>query len=280
MALRTRWALLLLTPAVVLVVAFFVIPIAAILLRSFTEPQLGIATYIELFSDPTTLRVLLRTLVTGLVAVVVCLALGYPYAYLMTLVGPTARALLLVVALVPFWTSLMARTFAWVSLLQRDGPVSAVLGFFGMPDVTLRGTAIGVVIGMVQILLPYMVLTLSATLGQIDRRLLTAAQSLGASRFGAFRQVYLPMSAPGIFAGSVLVFILALGFYITPQLLGSPQESLIAQVIGVRVERLIDFAGAGGLSMILLLATVACLAVGLLAFRPMRLLRGASADRT
>ncbi|MGE2712972.1 ABC transporter permease [Mycolicibacterium litorale] len=274
MSLKTRWALFLLAPAILLVAVFFVVPITAILVRSFTEPQLGLQVYRELFADPTTLRVLGRTLLVGVVAVVVCLVLGYPYAYLMTLVGPTTRSLLMVVVLVPFWTSLMARTFAWISLLQRDGPVSAVLGFFGLPDVVLLGSSAGVVIGMVQILLPYMVLTLSTSLGQIDRGLLTAAQSLGANRYRAFLQVYLPLSAPGVFAGSVLVFILALGFYITPQLLGSPQESLIAQVIGVRVERLVDFAGAGGLSLILLLATVASLLVGLLMFKPLRSLVG------
>ncbi|KWX24654.1 ABC transporter permease [Mycolicibacterium wolinskyi] len=279
MPVKGRWALLLLAPAVLLVAVFFVVPIAAILLRSFTEPQLGLETYRSLLADPTTLRVLGRTMLAGVIAVIVCVLLGYPYAYLMTLVGPTARSLLMVVVLVPFWTSLMARTFAWISLLQRDGPVAALLGFFGMPDVVLLGTSAGVMIGMVQILLPYMVLTLVTSLSQIDRGLLTAAQSLGANRYRAFLQVYLPLSAPGMFAGSGLVFILALGFYITPQLLGSPQESLIAQVIGVRVERLVDFAGAGGLSLILLLATAACLFVGLLAVKPLRNLAGQSGVR-
>lgn len=274
MPLKRRWSLPLLAPALLLIVLFFVVPIGAILVRSFTEPHLGLDTYRALLADSTTYRVLGRTLFTGALAVVVCLILGYPYAYLMTLVGPTAKSILMVVVLVPFWTSLMARTFAWISLLQRDGPVSAILGFFGMPNVVLLGTSVGVMIGMVQILLPYMVLTLSTSLSQIDRGLLTAAQSLGANRFRAFAQVYLPQSTPGVVAGSALVFILALGFYITPQLLGSPQESMIAQVIGVRVERLVDFAGAGGLSLILLLATVACLLVGLLAFKPLRALMG------
>ncbi|MFN3005070.1 ABC transporter permease [Mycolicibacterium wolinskyi] len=279
MPVKGRWALLLLAPAVLLVAVFFIVPIAAILLRSFTEPQLGLETYRSLLADPTTLRVLGRTMLAGVIAVIVCVLFGYPYAYLMTLVGPTARSLLMVVVLVPFWTSLMARTFAWISLLQRDGPVAALLGFFGMPDVVLLGTSAGVMIGMVQILLPYMVLTLVTSLSQIDRGLLIAAQSLGANRYRAFLQVYLPLSAPGLFAGSGLVFILALGFYITPQLLGSPQESLIAQVIGVRVERLVDFAGAGGLSLILLLATAACLFVGLLAVKPLRSLAGQSGVR-
>jgi putative spermidine/putrescine transport system permease protein len=273
-SLTKRWTIVLLAPALLLVLAFFVVPIGAILVRSFTEPEPGFHTYQQLLSDPTTMRVLARTLVTAVAATAACLALGYPYAYLMTLVTPTTRSLLMVIVLVPFWTSLMARTFAWISLLQRDGPASAVLGFFGLPHITLLGTSTGVLIGMVQILLPYMVLTLHTNLSQIDRGLVTAAQSLGANRFRAFRQVYLPLSAPGIVAGCALAFILSIGFYITPQLLGSPQQSILAQVIGVRVERLSDFAGAGGLSLILLVATIACLAVGLMIFKPLRRLLG------
>lgn len=278
MRLRSRLSWLLLLPALVVVVVFFVVPILGILLRSFTESDPGGGnTYADLLADPTTTRVLVRTMLMALGAVAVCLVLGYPYAYLMTIVGPGWRTVLTVLVLVPFWTSLMARTFAWISLLQRDGPVSAMLGFVGFDDVTLLNTAWGVMIGMVQILLPYMVLTLSTALRTIDRGLLTAAQSLGANRYRAFLQVYLPLSLPGVVAGSVLVFILALGFYITPQLLGSPRESLIAQVIGVRVERLVDFAGAGALSMVLIVTTVVLLGLLALAARPVQRMLGAPA---
>lgn len=270
MTLSSRWVWLLLMPTLVLIFVFFLLPIGVILLRSFTEPEFGLGTYQKLLEDPTTMRVLSRTLLTGAGAALICLILGYPYAYLMTMVGPTARTLLLALVLVPFWTSLMARTFAWISLLQRDGPVSGLLAFFGLPDVTLLGSGAGVMIGIVQILLPYMVLTLFTTLNGINRELLTAAQSLGANRYRAFRQVYLPLSLPGILAGGALVFILALGFYITPQLLGSPRESMMAQIIGTRVERLVDFAGAGALSMILLVATVAVMLLAVLVFKPVQ----------
>lgn len=275
MRIRSPLSWLLLLPALMVVVLFFVVPILGILLRSFTEPDPGGGgTYSDLLADPTTTRVLVRTLVMALVAVAVCLVLGYPYAYLMTMVGPGWRTVLTLLVLVPFWTSLMARTFAWISLLQRDGPVSALFGFFGFDGVTLLNTSSGVLIGMVQILLPYMVLTLSTALRTIDRGLLIAAQSLGANRFRAFVEVYLPLSLPGVVAGSVLVFILAIGFYITPQLLGSPRESLIAQVIGVRVEKLVDFAGAGALSLILIVATFALLGLLALAARPVQRMLG------
>ncbi|MCC5946877.1 MAG: ABC transporter permease [Nitriliruptoraceae bacterium] len=274
MSLSTRWVLALLAPAVLLTALFFLVPIVDILSRSFTDPELGLATYERILADPTTFRVLRRTFVTGALTVLLCLVLGYPYAYLMTIVGPTMRSVLLLLVLVPFWTSLMARTFAWISLLQRDGPVSALFGAVGLPRVTLLGTLAGVLIGMVHILLPYFVLTLYAGLSRIDRRLLVAATSLGANRFRAFSQVYLPLSVPAVAAASTLVFILALGFYITPQLLGSPQQSLLAQVIGVRVERLVDFAGAGALSAVLLVATAALFLVVLALMRPARRLLG------
>src|SRR4051812_25029281 len=128
MTIRSRLSWLLLLPALLVVVVFFVVPILGILLRSFTESDPGGGSiYADLLSDPTTTRVLVRTLLMAVGAVVVCLVLGYPYAYLMTLVGPGWRTVLTVLVLVPFWTSLMARTFAWISLLQRDGPVSALL---------------------------------------------------------------------------------------------------------------------------------------------------------
>ncbi|WP_336659142.1 ABC transporter permease [Leucobacter sp. USHLN153] len=257
-------------PALAVILIFFLLPIAVIVYRSFTEPEPGLGQYVAALSDPTTLRVLGRTMLTAVVAVGACILLGYPYAYLMTLVGPTARTLLMALVLVPFWTSLMARTFAWISLLQRDGPVSAILAFFGAQDVTLLGTATGVVLAILQILLPYMILTLFTALNSIDRRQLAAAQSLGANRYRAFWQVYLPQSLPGIFASSSLVFILALGFYITPQLIGSPKEAMISQVIGLRVEKIVDFAGAGALSGILLLATLGLFAIVILGLSPLR----------
>ena len=257
-------------PAVAVIGIFFLLPIGVIVFRSFTEPEPGLGQYAAALADPTTLRVLGRTFAIAGMAVVACLALGFPFAYLLTLVGPTARTLLMALVLVPFWTSLMARTFAWISLLQRDGPVSAVLAFFGAEDVTLRGTAAGVILAIVQILLPYMILTLYTALASIDRRQLAAAQSLGADRYRSFWQVYLPQSLPGIVASSFLVFILALGFYITPQLIGSPKEAMIAQVIGLRVEKIVDFAGAGALSGILMLATLGILSIAVLAISPLR----------
>lgn len=246
--------LLLLAPAVLMLLVFFAYPLADIVWRAFTDPEPGFGNFSDLLADPTTGRVLGRTLITSLVVALTTLLLAYPYAYLMTVTGPRTRAVLMALVLLPFWTSLMARNFAWIVLLQDGGPLGWLGSLFGR-DNGLLGTAPGVAIGMVQVLLPYMVLPLYSVMSGIDRRLMSAASGLGAGRFTCFRRVYLPLSMPGVISGTTLVFVLALGFYVTPKLLGSPKESMVAQVIGTKVEKLLDFGGAGAFSVILLALT-------------------------
>ena len=132
---------------------------------------------------------------------------------------------------------MMARNFAWMVLIQDGGVVQGILSLVGLSGVTLLGTATGVALSMTQVMLPFMVLPMFSAMQQIDRRLLLAGQSLGASRLSTFRKVYLPLSLPGVISGGSLVFVLALGFYVTPALLGSPQSALIAQIISVQHPR-------------------------------------------
>lgn len=247
-------------PALILVVGAFLYPLALLVWRSFSEPTLGLQTYASVLGDPVTLTILLRTLRMSLTVTVVTLLLGYPYAYVMTLVGPRARAIMLALVLLPFWTSLMARTFAWVVLLQEGGPLSQVMHALHLDTTQLKGTTAGVTIGMAQVLLPFMVLPLYTGMKGIDRNLVAAAENMGARPTTAFRLVYLPLSLPGVVAGMTLVLVLALGFYITPVLLGSPQQAMISQLIAQKVNPLLDFPAAGALSLILL-----AVALGLLA---------------
>lgn len=250
---------LLIAPAVILVLAFFGYPLVSLIARSFTEPTLGFGQYATVLSDPTSMKILGRTFWVAALVTAVTLLLGYPYAYLMTLVKPKTRTFLMFLVLLPFWSSLMARTFAWIALFHPEGIVVTALGTVGLRDVKLLGSQLGVTIAMVQVLLPFMVLPLYSTMSGIDRRLLNAARSLGASRTRAFLKVYLPLSAPGIVAGSVLLFIMSLGFWVTPRLIGSPQESLIGQLIEMKVGKLLDFAGAGAISTVLLAMTLVLL---------------------
>jgi putative spermidine/putrescine transport system permease protein len=249
----------LLLPAIAAVLVVFVYPLALIVWRSFTEPDFGLGNYTELLDDGVSLKVLLRTLRTGLIVATVTLVMAYPYAYAMTRVGRRARSILTVLVLLPFWTSLMARNFAWYLLEQRDGVIDRFFAALGIDGVVLLGSVAGVTVAMVQVMLPFMVLPLYSSMTSIDPRLLDAATSLGAPRWRAFWKVYLPLSLPGILAGFSLVFILTLGFYLTPALLGSPQQALVAQLIATQVNSLLDFPGAGALGTVLLVITLVVL---------------------
>ncbi|WP_020501628.1 ABC transporter permease [Sciscionella marina] len=255
---RAHW--LLLPAAAVLLVVFFY-PLATILWRSIAEPEFGPGNYLAVLGDAVALRVVLRTLGTALIITAVTLLIAYPYAYAMTLVGRRARGLLTLLVLMPFWTSLMARNFAWYVLEQRGGVIERAFAAIGIHGVTLLGSVAGVTVAMVQVMLPFMVLPLQNAMLGIDRGLLHAAGSLGAPRPTAFLRIYLPLSMPGVLSGVSVVFIMSLGFYITPALLGTPQQALVAQVIGTRVNDLLDFPGAGALGAVLLVITLVVLAL-------------------
>jgi putative spermidine/putrescine transport system permease protein len=164
---------------------------------------------------------------------------------------------MLTVVLIPFWTSALARNFAWIILLGNNAPVQQFFQFFGLPNVVLYGTATGVTVAMSQVMLPFMVLPLFASLGAIDRRLLLAARGLGSSPIVAFWKIFWPLSRTGVVSGIILVFTLSLGFYVTPALVGSPQQSLVAQLLGQETTQLLDFAGAGALGTFILVVTLA-----------------------
>ncbi|CAN5275547.1 ABC transporter permease [soil metagenome] len=251
---RPSW--LLLVPALALLAGVLLLPLFQSLLRSFDTPDFTLQHYTSLFTDGVTMTVLGRTASTAAIVTVVTFLLGYPYAYLMTRVGPRLRGVLLIIVLIPFWTSVMARNFAWIILLQRGGPVEKGFEFFGIHGVVFYGTTVGVAIAMSQVLLPFMVLPLFSSLGSIDRKLLLAARGLGSSPLVAFWKIYWPLSRGGVVSGVILVFTLSLGFYVTPALLGSPQQSLIAQLLAQRTSQLLDFAGAGALGMIVLVVTL------------------------
>jgi putative spermidine/putrescine transport system permease protein len=250
----------LLVPAAAFLLVFFFYPLTSIMLTSFSEPSWGLSNYKEVLGDGVTVKVLIRTIITAILVSVLGLVLAYPYAYAMTRVSKRTRRYMTLIVLLPFWTSLMARTFAWYLLEQEGGVFEKAFGLLGFDGVVLLGTLNGVAIAMVQVMLPFMVLPLYSGMAGIDHRLLDAAQSLGASRATAFRSVYVPLTLPAVVSGFTLVFILSLGFYVTPAVLGSPQESLLSQVIAMRVFNLLDFSGASAMGALLLVSTVFILA--------------------
>ncbi|WP_063842791.1 ABC transporter permease [Sphaerimonospora mesophila] len=245
-------------PLLALLVAFFAIPVLELMRRSFLDADgaLTMQSYADFLGTPAYRTILFRTFFVAVICTVVCVLFAYPYAYLMTLAGPRVRRVLLVLVLLPFWTSLMVRTYAWLVLLQDTGPIKAALEAIGLGQVHLIRNTAGVVIGMAQILLPFMVLPLYNNLQKIERSDLLAAQSLGATPLRAFWRAYFPQSLPGLFAGGVLVFILALGFYITPVILGSPQNSMMSQLIVRQVTERLDWAGGGAMAVVLTVLTL------------------------
>lgn len=249
-------------PLVLLLLICFAIPVIEIIRRSFVSDEgFTLDHYATLFGTPVFWTILLRTFGVALGTTLICALLAFPYAYLMTIVSARTRNIMMLVVLIPFWTSLMVRTYSWLVLLQDTGPIVGFLRGIGFEELTLIRTTAGVMIGMIQILLPFMVLPLYNTLSGIDRRLLGAASVLGAKPYRGFFRVYLPLSLPGVFAGGVLVFILSLGFYITPVILGSPKNSLISQLIVQRVSEQLDWGIGGAMSLVLFALTILVVAL-------------------
>lgn len=251
----------LVAPALLLLLLTLGLPLAVVVLRSFAEPQLGLQNYVWFFGSQTNLTVLRRTFSISAWVTVVCLVCAYPYAYVMTAVGPALRLLLILCVLVPFWVSGVVRTLAWVILLQDSGVINSILKAIGLSPIKLIRTQTGVIIGMAQVLLPFMILPLYSVMKAIDLRLVQAARSLGASPVRAFLQIYLPLSLPGVYAGAIIVFILALGFYITPALLGGPRSTMVSTLIQNQVLSLLNWGRGGAMGVVLLVATFVLLAL-------------------
>ena len=231
-------------------------PLLMSFLRSITEPSFGVSNYARLLTDGVTLTILSRTALVAAGVTLATLAIGYPYAYLMSRVSGSTRLLMVAAVLVPFWTSMTARNFAWLVLEQREGPIDGALQAVGIDGMVLLGSAWGVGLAMTQVMLPFMVLPLYSAMSGIDRKLLLAAQGLGSRPVTAFRKVYLPLSRGGVISGGILVFALSSGFYVTPAILGSPQQSMVAQLLAQRTNQLLDFAAAGALGTVVLVSTL------------------------
>lgn len=224
-------------PAVLMLVLLYFVPLGNVLLTSVTDPKPGLQNYELLFTSASVQRSLLTTLRIAAITTLFALLLGYGVAYAMRAASTRTQRLMLVLVLLPFWISVLVRSFAWIALLGTQGPVNSALLAWGLVDepVALVRNETGVLIGMIHVMVPYAVLTLYANMRGIDVGLVAAARSLGASRWQAFRMVFLPLTAPGLIGAGMLVFILSLGFYITPALLGGGKVLMIAEYVAVQI---------------------------------------------
>lgn len=256
------WWLLIL-PAFLLLLAFYIAPIAQVLAISVTEPELGLGNYERILTSSAVQRVILTTLRICVVTTALALLLGYAIAYAVTLASPLARGWWLLAVLVPLWISVLVRAFAWVTLLRRQGLVNSALiqaGLIGEP-LQLVWNEFGIVVGMVHYMVPFAVLPMLASMREIDPRLLAAARGLGASRGEVFRHVFLPLSLPGVIAAGVLVFIFSLGFYITPAILGGGKTLMVAEWISIQIHDLIRWGLGTMMATMLVVAILVTLAV-------------------
>jgi putrescine transport system permease protein len=232
LVLTVPWAwlaLFLLTPCAIVLAIALAEPADAVPPFSLAHP--GLDNLVLVVTDPLYRDALGLSLKMAGISTLVCLLAGYPMALAIARSGERWRAPLLLLVMLPFWTGFLMRINAWIGLLQDDGWINAVLGIFGVAPLHLLYTDTGMNVGVVYTYLPFMVLPLYARLSQLDPVLLDAAADLGARPWRAFLRVTLPLSLPGVWAGTLLVFVPAVGEYVIPELLGGPQAQLIGRVL-------------------------------------------------
>lgn len=252
-------------PALLLLVLFFALPVLFLLLRSVLEPQPGLQNYAELFGSSTYARVFFNTFLVSAVVTAVALLIGFPVAWLLAVLPGRWSAVLFGIVLLSMWTNLLARTYAWMVLLQRTGAINKLLIGMGLIDrpLPLVNNLVGVTIGMTYIMLPFVILPLHATLRGIDPAILQAAALCGAGRWEAFRRVLLPLALPGIAAGGLMVFVMSLGYFVTPALLGGTSNMMLAELIAQLVQSLLNWGLGGAAAFVLLVVTMAIYALQL-----------------
>jgi len=257
---------------------FFFIPFVIVLKISFSEvrlamppyaplfqwvqgvptPKLHFGNYAFLFTDPLYVSSYLYSLKVAAVSTICCLLIGYPMAYAIAHAGPTWRNVLLMMIVLPFWTSFLLRVYAWIGLLKNNGVINNVLIYLGIihEPLPLLQSDFAVYIGIVYSYLPFMILPLYANLEKHDNTLLEAAADLGANPMTAFMRITLPQSVPGIIAGSLLVFIPAVGEYVVPSLLGRTDQLMIGRVLSDEFFENRDWPVASSVAILILLALV------------------------
>jgi putative spermidine/putrescine transport system permease protein len=242
------------SPALVLLTVFFVAPVLGLLLRSVLEPQPGLQNYVEVFGSTTYLRVFVNTFVVATVVTVVTLMLAFPVAWFLAVAPRRWASLLFAVILLSMWTNLLTRTYAWMVLLQRTGIINKTLMDWGLiaSPLPLINNLTGVTVGMTYIMLPFMVLPLQGTIRSLDPNVLRAASLCGATRMQVFARIFLPLVASGIASGVLMVFVMSLGYYVTPALLGGTSNMMLADLIAQLVQSLLKWGLAGAAAVILL----------------------------
>lgn len=246
--------ILLLGPLVAYLSVFFVYPLIGVLIQSIFDPGFTTEHYQAMFKYPVYLRVFWNTLQISVVVTLICILLGYPVAYYLSSSKSNWATILLIAVVLPFWISVLVRTYAWMIILGRYGVVNDLLRSLGLIQEPLRlmYNRFGVCVGMVYVMLPYAILPMLSVMQGIDRTLMRAADNLGSTPYQSFRHVFFPLSLPGVGAAFLLTFIVCVGFFITPALMGSPRDTMIAISIQTQLEEVSNWGFASALSVLLL----------------------------
>jgi putative spermidine/putrescine transport system permease protein len=248
-------------PASLFLAIFFLVPIASVLAISVTDPTPGLQNYALLFTRPSVQRVILTTLQICGITTLASVAIGYLIAYVLIHSRPRTQQWMVALVLVPFWTSVLVRSFAWLMLLGDNGPLNQglmALHIISEPLGLVR-SRFGVCVGMVHYMIPYAVLPLLAQMRGIDDRVMLAARGLGARRGAVFRRVYFPMTLPGVASATILVFIFSFGFYITPAILGGGKVVMIAEYVSVQLLQVLAWGVATMMAVTLVAIVLATL---------------------
>lgn len=270
---RTLGPWLLIAPLPLLLAAAYAAPFLGVARWSVTEPEPGLAQYARVASDPLVLGVLARTARVCAVVTAATVALAYALAYAWVFGGPRLRAVVRFGVLIPFWISTLTRAFGWLVLLFNRGIVNTALMDAGLIDfpLALVRNETGVVIGMVHFLVPFATLPLASSMRRVDGRVLTAARGMGAGRARVFWTVLLPLTRAGVVGAVLLTFIFALGFFVTPAILGGGRSVLVAELIFVQVFQTVNWGLAGAIAVTLVALVAALLAVFARLTRPREL---------
>lgn len=243
----------LLLPAVLLYGSLLLLPLCLIVKESLTG---GFGHYRDVLSTPVLWRVVENTVAISAITSASAVALAYAYAAALWRAGPLLRLLLLGLVLLPFWTGVLVKNFAWAALLQDNGAIHELLSHLRLAagHLSLLHNRLAVTIGMVHYVLPYAVFPIYATMVGIDRQLERAASSLGASAAPIIWRIIIPLTLPGVYAGALLVFIISTGFFITPVILGGSGDMMIANLVDFYAHQIVDFQGAAALAVFVIAA--------------------------
>ncbi len=252
-------------PALLLIVLFFVVPVVILLTRSVTEPVFGLGNYAALLGSSTYLRIFFNTFAVSALVTLVSLVIGFPVAWALAIMPSRLASIIFAILLLSMWTNLLARTYAWMVLLQRTGVINKTLINLGIIDkpLALVNNLTGVTIGMTYIMLPFIIIPLYGVIRKIDPAILQAAALCGATRWQALTRILIPLAAPGMMAGALMVFVMSLGYFVTPALLGGTANMMLAELIAQFVQSLVNWGMGGAAAFVLLVVTLALYAIQL-----------------